>query len=91
MRWRLRICINLGAVQHERGHTTEAERYYREALSITESWYGKEHYKTASNLTMLGRSLHLQKRLDEAADLLRRAVRFRNVSSARSIRGSHQR
>src|SRR5262249_32046237 len=41
--------INLGAVQHERGQYAEAERFYREALAITESWYGKDHYKTASN------------------------------------------
>jgi eukaryotic-like serine/threonine-protein kinase len=44
--------INLGAVRYERGQYSEAERLYREALAITENWYGKEHFKTGSNLTI---------------------------------------
>ena len=47
--------INLGAIQHERGRYAEAERFYREALDITQPWYGKDSYWTASNLTMLAR------------------------------------
>jgi serine/threonine-protein kinase len=69
-----RDLINLGAVRYERGQYAEAERYYRDALAITEGWYGKEHYKTASNFTMLGRSLHMQQRRDEASEILTRAV-----------------
>ena len=66
--------INLGAIQTERGQYTDSERYYREALAISESWFGKDHYQTASTLTQLGRSLVYQKRFDEGAVVLQRAL-----------------
>jgi serine/threonine-protein kinase len=66
--------INLGAIQTERGKYTDSERYYREALAISESWFGKDHYQTASTLTQLGRSLVYQKRFDEGAVVLQRAL-----------------
>src|SRR3989441_2705886 len=59
--------INLGAVQQEWGHYQEAERYYRQALDITQAFYGHNHYKTAAGLTVLGRALRFQpQRNDEA-------------------------
>ena len=66
--------INLGAIQTERGKYTDSERYYREALAISESWFGKDHYQTASTLTQLGRSLVYQKRFDEGRVVLQRAL-----------------
>ncbi|HEV2749348.1 MAG TPA: serine/threonine-protein kinase [Gemmatimonadales bacterium] len=70
--------INLGAVQQQWGHYQDAERYYREALDITQAFYGQDHYKTAAALTMLGRALRFQPRgNDEAARLLERALAIR--------------
>ena len=66
--------INLGAIQTERGKYTDSERYYREALAVSESWFGKDHYQTASTLTQLGRSLVYQKRFDEGGVVLQRAL-----------------
>ncbi len=65
--------INLGAIQFERGRYAEAERYYRDALEIMEAYYGEDHPKTGSNLTLLGRAIQYQpNRYDEAeAPLLR--------------------
>ena len=71
--------------------TARAERYYRDALAITEGWYGKEHFKTGSNLTMLGRSLQMQARLDEASDVLERAVAIQERVSGRCTRVSRPR
>ena len=44
-RWWPTTSINLGAVHFERGRYVEAERYYREALAITEAWYGPDHIR----------------------------------------------
>jgi eukaryotic-like serine/threonine-protein kinase len=66
--------INLGAIQHEWGHFTEAERYYRQALDIIQAFYGKYHPETASAYTMLGRALVPQKKLNEAESVLREAL-----------------
>ena len=66
--------INLGAIQFERGKYTDAEAFYRDALVISEGWFGSDAPQTASNLTMLGRSLVYQKRFDEAVVLLQRAL-----------------
>src|SRR6058998_72383 len=70
--------INLGAVQHEWGHYQEAERYYRQALDITQAFYGPNHYKTAAGLTVLGRAVRFQpQRTDEAARLFEQALAIR--------------
>ena len=66
--------VNLGAVRFERGQYAEAERYYRDALAITRGWYGDAHPRTAAVLTMLGRALVYQERLDEAVPLLEQAL-----------------
>lgn len=70
--------INLGAVQHEWGHYKEAEQYYRQALDITQAFYGPNHYKTAAGLTVLGRALRFEPQgNDEAARLFERALVIR--------------
>ena len=66
--------INLGAIQYEQAHFAEAEKYQRQALDITEGFYGKNHPETASAMTLLARTLVNEKRLDEAANLLQRSV-----------------
>lgn len=70
--------INLGAVQHQRGNYKEAEQYYRQALVITQAFYGPSHYKTAAGLTVLGRTLRFQPEgNDEAERLFQRALAIR--------------
>src|SRR5437899_6847453 len=70
--------INLGAVQHEWGHYQEAERYYRQALDITQAFYGPNHYKTAAGLTVLGRALRFEPPgNDEAQRLFQQALVIR--------------
>jgi serine/threonine-protein kinase len=73
--------INLGAVQFAVGHYPEAERDYREALDITRGWYGPEHPKTASAMTVYARGLlqeePTEERQDMADSLLRQALAVR--------------
>ncbi|HYT99637.1 MAG TPA: serine/threonine-protein kinase [Gemmatimonadales bacterium] len=70
--------INLGAVQQEWGHYKEAEQYYRQALDITQAFYGPNHYKTAAGLTVLGRALRFEPQgNDEAARLFEQALVIR--------------
>jgi serine/threonine-protein kinase len=70
--------INLGAVQFERGRYADAERLYRQGLDITEAWFGREHHKTAANLTMIARVLNrTPERQAEARDLLGQAIAIR--------------
>src|SRR5438477_5460027 len=70
--------INLGAVQHEWGHYQEAEQYYRQALDITQAFYGPNHYKTAAGLTVLGPALRFEPHgNDEAGRLLQQALAIR--------------
>src|SRR5436190_5391366 len=72
------VLINLGAVQHEWGHYKEAEQYYRQALDITQGFYGPNHYKTAAGLTVLGRALRFEPQgNDEAARRFERALVIR--------------
>src|SRR2546422_3210203 len=69
--------INLGAVQQEWGHYKEAEQYYRQALDITQAFYGPNHYKTGARLTVLGRALRFEPQGDDqAARLLQHALRI---------------
>src|SRR2546425_7121581 len=70
--------INLGAVPQGRGHCQEAERYYRQALDITQAFYGPNHYKTAAGLTVLGRALRFEPQgNDEAQRLFQQALVIR--------------
>ena len=70
--------INLGAIQYERGRYPDAERYYREGIAITEGWFGRDHYKTAANLTMLARVLNrTPERQVEARAVLGEALAIR--------------
>jgi eukaryotic-like serine/threonine-protein kinase len=70
--------INLGAVQQGWGHYKEAEQYYRQALDITQAFYGPNHYKTAAGLTVLGRALRFEPQgNDEAARLFEQALVIR--------------
>src|SRR4029079_18245967 len=52
----------------------EAERLEREALPITEAWFGPRHFLAASNLGLLARVLIHEDRNREALELLERAV-----------------
>jgi serine/threonine-protein kinase len=70
--------INLGAIQYERGKYPDAERYYREGIAITEAWFGRDHYQTAANLTMLARVLNrTPERQVEARAVLGEALAIR--------------
>ncbi len=70
--------INLGAIQYERGKYPEAEQYYRPAIEITQAWFGRDHYKTAANLTMLARVLNrTPERQVEAREVLGQALAIR--------------
>ncbi|HUG94765.1 MAG TPA: tetratricopeptide repeat protein, partial [Pleomorphomonadaceae bacterium] len=62
--------INIGAVRFQRAEYTEAERYYREGLSIVEPWFGPDHFRTGMALTMLGRALVFQDRYPDATESL---------------------
>jgi tetratricopeptide (TPR) repeat protein/tRNA A-37 threonylcarbamoyl transferase component Bud32 len=66
--------INLGASQSSRGHHADAERYYREAVSIFEDWYGADHPETASAMTTLAQSVAAQSQFAEASRLLKAAL-----------------
>ena len=66
--------INLGASQSSRGHHADAERYYREALSIFEEWYGGDHPETASARTTLAQAVAAQSQFEEATRLLKAAL-----------------
>jgi tetratricopeptide (TPR) repeat protein len=52
-------------------------RAYAEALVIYRGWYGDNHFETAATLTMIGRALIPQGRLDEAKEPLRQALAIR--------------
>src|SRR6202453_3829326 len=68
------ILINLGAIQLDTGHYAAAEQFDRQALDIVQAWYGKDNPETATDLTILARSLVYQKRFDEASDLLQKSL-----------------
>jgi tetratricopeptide (TPR) repeat protein len=61
-------------VEHDLGHNGEAERDYRQALVINQSWYGPEHPDSAMMMAAVGQSLVYQGKLDEAAPLLQQAL-----------------
>ena len=71
------ILVNFGATEQERGNYASAERYNREALSITRDYYGPTHFETAAKLTLLGRALVFENRFREADSLLREALTIR--------------
>jgi hypothetical protein len=77
---------NLGLIQHDLGHDADAEKYYREALGVKQSWYGKEHPDTALITAAVGQSLWSIK-----ADTMKRPRRckrrspYRSASSERCI------
>jgi serine/threonine-protein kinase len=71
--WALRLLAEIAA-HADSPDADRAERYYRQALEITRAFYGPDHYKTASNLTMLARSLLFQEKYDEAVALLQQAL-----------------
>jgi serine/threonine-protein kinase len=66
--------LNLGAIRSSRGQHADAERYYRDARDILESWYGAHHPETASAQTILSQALVQQGMYDEAIQLLRQAL-----------------
>jgi serine/threonine-protein kinase len=65
---------NIAAIQQDLGFYSEAEKFDRQALDITEGYYGKQHPKTAINLTMLGRALEFQNKFDESDAVLKQAL-----------------
>jgi serine/threonine-protein kinase len=70
--------VNLGAIQYERAKYPDAERYYRQAIEITQAWFGRDHYQTAANLTMLARVLNrTPERQVEAREVLGQALAIR--------------
>ncbi len=70
--------VNLGAIQYERAKYPDAERYYRQAIEITQAWFGRDHYQTAANLTMLARVLNrTPERQVEAREVIGQALAIR--------------
>ena len=65
---------NLGSIQQDLGYYGDAERFERQALEITEGYYGKDHPKTANGLTMLGRALIYEKKYDQGQEALQSAL-----------------
>lgn len=65
---------NLGAVQQDLGYYAEAEKFCREALDITQSYYGADNPRTAADLTALGRTLLYQHKFHDATAMLQQAL-----------------
>lgn len=77
--------FNLGVVQHDLGRDADAERSYRPALDINQSWYGKEHPDSALMMAAVGQSLIYQGHYDEAAPLLQQALAIQRASPEKCI------
>ncbi len=66
---------NLGLIEDERGLYPEAERDHRQALSISENWYGKDHYEAALVAEALAATLVHERKFEEAGKLLRQSLK----------------
>lgn len=65
---------NLGESAEARGRYLDADRYEREALKISEAWFGKEHRLTANKMSALALTLIDERKLGDAEALLNRAA-----------------
>jgi eukaryotic-like serine/threonine-protein kinase len=65
---------NLGQIKEGLGRYDEAERYERQALGITQAWYGKDHLESALDAEALAKTLVYEHKYDEAAELLKQAL-----------------
>jgi tRNA A-37 threonylcarbamoyl transferase component Bud32/tetratricopeptide (TPR) repeat protein len=62
------------AVESVAGNTDKAEQLSRQLVSRTEALFGPDHYETADALELLGATLQLKAKYEEAEDLRNRAI-----------------
>ena len=70
---------NLRFVLDNKGKLDESELLHRRALGIREETFGPKHPQTLGFVNNLGRVLRLQKQLEEAEFLLRRASLVQSI------------
>jgi serine/threonine protein kinase/tetratricopeptide (TPR) repeat protein len=66
--------LNLGECAELHGRYAPAESYERQALSITQAWYGKDHRRAANKMSALALTLIEEKKFSEASALLHSAL-----------------
>jgi tetratricopeptide (TPR) repeat protein len=66
--------MNLGNIQFQWGHYTEAEKYHRQALEIYQAWYGNDSSNTADIMNYVAKDLVSESRYDNAEILLNEAL-----------------
>ena len=67
--------MNLGNFQIQRGNYTAAEKYFRQALEINQSSFGKDSPQAADSASYMAQALYFQGGHElEALDLLRQAL-----------------
>ena len=59
----------LGQLSHEVGHHKEAEKYFRHALSITESVGGPNHGDTLTTLRHMAKLYHSKQQIEKAQEI----------------------
>jgi tetratricopeptide (TPR) repeat protein len=79
--WRLPLTLhNLGTVERELGHYPEAERRYRQAISIWEKRHPRREAELAASLQNLAAVYLVLGRLSQAEPLYRRAYELRRAA-----------
>ena len=66
---------NLALIEDQRGLYPEAERDHRQALSISEGWYGKNHFEAALVAEALAATLIHERKYEEASELLQQSLK----------------
>jgi hypothetical protein len=70
-RRRRRIALQPRSVAGRPWRYADAETYYRQVLAALAAFYGADHFRPASAMTMLGRALIYQKSFDEGVPAAR--------------------
>ena len=73
------------------GRHDEAEECFRSTLRIAEQRFGPDHWRTALHVNALAQALLAQRRLDDAAPLVDRAIGHRRSLVADASRGDRHR
>jgi hypothetical protein len=68
------LLANLGRVASQRSDLKQAEQYQREAVTLTRTWYGRDHAQSAFAEFALAQTLNRANRPAEARDLLLRTI-----------------
>ena len=66
--------VNLGNIEQNWEHYGPAESYFRRALDIYQSWYGKQHREVADIKAILAQTLVSEQRYEEAQQLIESAI-----------------